>query len=106
MSIKHTGGTWVVGTEFNNDGSREIPIGVSTPGGFLTVAVAIGGLVDQDSNARLLAASKELLYALRDLDEAYCRAGLPLDKAERHQDRMRLIAARAAIAKATGEHQS
>lgn len=37
--------------------------------------------------------------ALRGLDEAYCRAGSPLTKAERHQDRMRLIAARAALEK-------
>ncbi len=37
--------------------------------------------------------------ALCGLDEAYCRAGPNLTKAERHEDRMRLIAARAALAK-------
>lgn len=57
------------------------------------------------ANARLIAAAPELLEALEGLDEAYCRAGTPLTKAERNEDRMRLIAARSAIAKATGEHQ-
>lgn len=47
-------------------------------------------------------AAPDLLEALRGLDEAYCRAGSPLSKVERHEDRMRLIAARAAIAKAAG----
>jgi hypothetical protein len=56
----------------------------------------------QEANARLIAAAPDLLEALQELDEAYCRAGSPLNKAERHEDRMRLIAARAAIAKATG----
>jgi hypothetical protein len=58
---------------------------------------------ENDENARLIAAAPDLLEALRGLDEAYCRAGSLLSKAERHEDRMRLIAARAAIAKATGE---
>jgi hypothetical protein len=40
-----------------------------------------------------------VLEALKGLDEAYCRAGLNLTREERHEDRMRLIAARAAIAK-------
>ncbi len=40
---------------------------------------------------------KVLEDALRGLDEAYCRAGSPLTKAERHEDRMRLIAARASL---------
>lgn len=55
------------------------------------------------ANARLIAAAPELLEALKNLDEAYCRSGGPLTRAERHEDRQRLIAARAAIAKATGE---
>jgi len=44
----------------------------------------------------------DLLAALQGLDEAYCRAAAPLTREERHEDRLRLIAARAAIAKATG----
>lgn len=55
------------------------------------------------ANARLIAAAPELLEALKGLDEAYCRAGTPLTREERHEDRKRLIAARAAIAKATGD---
>lgn len=44
----------------------------------------------------------ELRVALQGLDDAYCRAGTPLTRDERTEDRKRLIAARAAIAKATG----
>ena len=49
---------------------------------------------------RLEQVNAELLEALKGLDEAYCRAGSPLTKNERQEDRMRLIKARAAIAKA------
>ncbi len=69
-----------------------------------SVAVALGE--DQQealANANKIAAAPDLLEALRGLDEAYCRAGAPLSREERHEDRMRLIAARAAIAKATPE---
>lgn len=44
----------------------------------------------------------ELLEALQGLDAAYCRAGSPLTREERNEDRQRLIAARAAVAKAGG----
>lgn len=57
---------------------------------------------ERDANARLVAAAPDLLEALKGLDEAYCRAGSPLTKEERQEDRMRLIKARAAIAKAEG----
>jgi hypothetical protein len=57
-------------------------------------------LDEEEANARLIAAAPELLEALKGLDEAYCRAGQPLTKDERYEDRKRLIAARAAIAKA------
>lgn len=43
---------------------------------------------------------KELEEALRGLDDAYCRAGSPLTREERFEDRKRLIAARAALSKA------
>lgn len=49
--------------------------------------------VSAERDARI----KVLEDALRGLDEAYCRAGSPLTKVERHEDRMRLIAARAAL---------
>jgi hypothetical protein len=55
---------------------------------------------EEEANARLIAAAPELLEALKGLDEAYLRAGQPLTKDERYEDRKRLIAARAAIAKA------
>lgn len=53
-------------------------------------------------DANLIATAPELLEALKGLDEAYCRAGTPLTREERTEDRKRLIAARTAIAKATG----
>lgn len=56
-------------------------------------------------DARLIASAPEMLEALRGLDEAYCRAGDALSREERAEDRKRLMAARAAIAKATGESQ-
>jgi hypothetical protein len=57
----------------------------------------------QEANARLIAAAPELLEALLELDEAYCRAGTNLTRSERAEDRRRLMKARAAVAKATGE---
>lgn len=44
-----------------------------------------------------------LAEALAGLDEAYCRAGTPLSRDERTEDRKRLIAARAALALVKGE---
>ena len=66
--------------------------------GIFTTAMEGESLAD----LHLIAAAPDLLAALQGLDEAYCRAGSPLSRSERHEDRMRLIAARAAIAKATG----
>lgn len=54
-------------------------------------------IAERDS---LRAVNAELLEALIGLDEAYCRAGSPLKRDERTEDRKRLIAARAAIASA------
>lgn len=61
--------------------------------------------------SQLVERVKELEGALRGLDEAYCRAGSPLTREERFEDRKRLIAARAALSKARpntaeGEAQS
>lgn len=53
-------------------------------------------------NERLTAERDALREALRGLDEAYCRAGTPLSKAERNEDRLRLVAARAALAQGKG----
>jgi hypothetical protein len=92
---KHTPGPWSErnGRIFQTDREE------------LTIA-NVGRAFDGDyspANARLIAAAPDLLEALKELDEAYCRAGTPLSKDERHEDRMRLIAARAAITKATGD---
>lgn len=46
---------------------------------------------------------QELTETLRGLDEAYCRADQTLTRDERTEDRKRLIAARAALARAKGE---
>lgn len=62
---------------------------------------ALGEQPDTRQAARLIVAAPDLLAALKGLDEAFCRAGTHLNKAERHEDRLRLIAARKAIAKAT-----
>lgn len=51
---------------------------------------------------RLHALNAELLEALKELVEAYERAGPGLSRAERAVDRMRLNEARIAIAKAKG----
>lgn len=48
------------------------------------------------------AAVEELIEALEGLDEAYCRAGPQLTRDERMEDRKRLIAARAALARVKG----
>lgn len=53
--------------------------------------------VQRDAERALIA---ELRDALVGLDEAYCRAGSPLTRDERFEDRKRLIAARNAAAKA------
>ncbi len=56
--------------------------------------------IEQTEAAR--AAVAELIEALDGLEQAYCRAGSPLSRDERFEDRKRLIAARAAIARARG----
>lgn len=42
---------------------------------------------------------EELKQALTGMDEAYCRAGIGLSAAERTEDRLRLVTARAVLAK-------
>lgn len=48
------------------------------------------------------AAVADLIEALEGLDEAYCRAGPQLTRDERMEDRKRLVAARAALARVKG----
>ena len=63
------------------------------------------GTATGSSICRLREQNAELIEALRGLDEAYCRAGHQLTRIDRAEDRKRLMQARAAIAKATGEQQ-
>jgi len=56
----------------------------------------------QDDLFKARAAVAELIEALDGLDHAYCRAGPQLTRDERMEDRKRLIAARAALARAKG----
>jgi hypothetical protein len=55
------------------------------------------------ANARLMAAAPELLAALVALDDAFCSD--PSIREDRHKARLALIAARAAVVKATGAAQ-
>ena len=57
----------------------------------------------RDVAAGLLASLEGLIEALDGLDQAYCRAGPQLTRDERMEDRKRLIAARAALARVKGE---
>lgn len=75
---QHTPGMIFVGPDIDNDGFREVPIGKPVPGGFLVVAVAIGGLVGQDENARRLAAAWNACQGVPvEVLEANASGGLP-----------------------------
>ncbi|MDH1255074.1 hypothetical protein N5C67_20700 [Comamonas thiooxydans] len=107
---KHTPGPWVVCIQDDDDKAFEIFAESQLVNGRISAekwddAVARAGLNHKEfeANACLIATAPDLLEALRGLDEAYCRAGTLLTREERTEDRKRLIAARAAIAKATGQ---
>lgn len=108
---KHTPGPWSIGAiEKVKPSGFEAWIDGQNHGCIAQVVVAMEGEGENENptlmgNARLIAAAPDLLEALKGLDEAYCRAGAELTKEERHEDRLRLIAARAAITKATGAKQ-
>lgn len=53
--------------------------------------------------SKMAALNEELKQALIGLDEAYCRAGTRLNAAERTEDRLRLVTARAVLAKVADE---
>jgi hypothetical protein len=57
----HTAGPWSVGPWFDNDGEPELIIERKMEHGTLVTAVAIGGLIGQEANARLIAAAPDLL---------------------------------------------
>ena len=91
MSAQHTPGPWGVGRIFNNYGEPEIVIERVVEKGVLAIAVALPGLQGQIANARLIAASPDLLEALQGFIDGAEAMGWRTNKA------------RAAIAKATGE---
>lgn len=63
--------------------------------GLPTIATALRSLAaERDA---LKAENARLREALRGLDDALCRHGAQLTREERHQDRLRLIEARAAL---------
>ena len=103
-NTSHTPGPW----SYENEG-QTVYVGDQIEGQWIAQVRGWGwlqklknGEAVQDANGRLIAAAPDLLEALIGLDEAYCRAGENLTRDERTEDRKRLIAARAAIAKATG----
>jgi hypothetical protein len=100
--MKHTQGPWQVGYAVDDYGDTEIIIEKITSSGSLLVAVAVGGLLGQEANARLMAAAPELLEALTKLLDMHerCDAGFAPHVELRFAIR---DMARAAITKATGE---
>lgn len=99
MSAAHTPGPWSV-NEIDATGEPSDYYIFIEPGVAVIERKASGECDMPD--ARLISAAPDLLKALRDLDTCFCEAGSPLSKEDRHRHRMALIAARAAIAAATG----
>lgn len=93
-AVVHTSGPWERGPELTV---------VAADGSVIARLASTRGKFELEAaNADLIAAAPELLAALQGLDEAFCAINEFSTKEERHSGRMALIAARAAIAKATG----
>jgi hypothetical protein len=116
---EHTPGPWSVGPWFDNYGEPEIIIEHKTDAGNLVIAVALGGLVGQEANARLIAAAPELLEAVRDSLSVCQSVSISRDRQVVRDGCVSYMQTeewckwleddvapklRAAIAKATGEH--
>ena len=95
MNAKHTPGPWRIGSPPPN-GQQTI----GTDQGLMVAVATTGAGVQTKANANLIAAAPDLLKALEDCVVVMDRelAGLKVIQPE-------LSAARAAIAKATGEQQ-
>lgn len=92
---KHTKGQWLSGQWMNGPcESGWIDIWAIDKNGEKTLPFAACKHIDQDANARLIAAAPELLEALVDVMFRHVPFSIKADYAEK---------ARAAIAKATGE---
>lgn len=100
---KHTQGPWYFEPTRRPNGGFNIV--QDRPSGVVVVKPGdeynCYGNIDNEADAKLIAAAPDLLEALRELDECYCEAGNDLSKEDRHRHRMTLIKARAAIEKAT-----
>ena len=122
-AIKPTPGPWAVS---GLGGPWESTLRIRAPGWGLVAQIGVNpGMphwdLPQRANAALIAEAgtvhhetgltprqlveqrDALAAALAGLDEAYCRAGTPLSRDERTEDRKRLIAAREALALVKGE---
>jgi len=97
MIAAHTPGPWlIVGATvyaLNADGFNRFSCQVQD---------AHTDVTELRANARLIAAAPDLLTSLIALDEAFCTINEFSSREERHASRLALIAARAAVAKATG----
>ena len=79
---EHTQGRLEVGPSYTDDGSREIPL-MGGPEGLLFIAVAIGGLVGQEENARRIAATWNACQGIPiEVLEAQQSGGLPWSVAD------------------------
>lgn len=102
-AANHTPGPW------HADGGAAHILGQSSRAirthcaNYPTVAY-VAGYDDEngEANARLIAAAPDLLAALKALDDCYCQVNDSLTRDERINHRKVLLAARQAIAKATG----
>lgn len=97
--MKHTPGPWSrdkYGNLIDANGRNVLFRSVS-------ILCAGDGVAEAEKNTDLIAAAPDLLAALIGLDEAFCSINEFSTKEERHDARLKLIAARAAIAKATGQ---
>jgi len=70
-SVRHSPGTWHV---LKNDGWHSSPIHIENEEGPVAVASPIGGVDEQRSNAKLIAAAPDMLNALQAMDFAIKQA--------------------------------
>lgn len=101
MEMKHTPGPWEAckPEEALHAVRRQI---AHNPLGMIICDVGYGETEEVNiANARLIAAAPDLLAALIGLDEAFCSLNYNMTREERHDARLKVIAARAAVTKAT-----
>jgi len=112
MNAPHTAGTWVFLEEgrTEEDGNACKPLTICSQSGDDLASVyssddstASVPRAEAVANARLMACAPALIAALIGLDEAFCSLSDNMTREERHDARLKLIAARAAVAKAKGE---